>query len=58
MIISIRSSDSVAFLPYLVEGVWLDLGKFVFHVVRVHRADLLSSRCTQNFDDLDQLVNA
>ena len=35
-----------------------DLWKLVLHVVRVHRLDLLARRCTEDLDNLDQLVNA
>ena len=42
---------------YLVEGVRLDLWELVFHVVGVHGTDLVTSRGTQNLDDLDQLIN-
>lgn len=43
---------------YLVERVGLDLGELVFHVVGVHRLDLLSGRRAQDLDDLDELVDA
>jgi hypothetical protein len=43
---------------YLVEGVRLDLGELVFHVVGVHGADLIASRSSQDLDDLNQLVDA
>jgi hypothetical protein len=42
---------------YLVEGVRLDLGELVFHVVGVHGADLIASRSSQDLDDLNQLVD-
>lgn len=37
--------------------MWLDLGEFVLHVIRVHCADLVASWSAQNFDDLDKLVD-
>lgn len=43
---------------YLAERMRLDLREFVLHVVRIHRTDLVTRRRSQNFDDLDQLVNA
>jgi len=43
---------------HLVERVRLDLGKLVFHVVGVHGPDLLPGRCSQNFNNLHQLVNS
>lgn len=45
-------------MTYLVEGMGLDLGEFVFHVIGVHRADLFPSRSTKNLDDFHQLVNS
>lgn len=41
----------------LVERVWLDLGKFMLHVVRVHGADLIASWGTKNLDNLDKLID-
>lgn len=35
-----------------------DLREFVFHVVRVHSADLVACRCAKNLDNLNKLVNA
>lgn len=35
----------------------LDLREFVLHVVGVHGLDLLTGRCPENFDDLNELVN-
>lgn len=46
----------VGLAEHLAEGVRLDLGEFVLHVVGVHGPDLLASRRTQHLDDLDQLV--
>jgi hypothetical protein len=43
---------------YLAEWMRLDLWELVLHVVRVHGTDLVSRWSTQDFDDLDQLVNA
>ena len=43
--------------PYLVEGVGLDLGELVFHVVGVHGANLIASGSSQDLDDLNQLVD-
>ena len=42
----------------LAEGVRLDLGELVFHVVRIHGSDLFPSWCSQNLDDLHQLIDA
>lgn len=42
----------------LVEGVRLDLGKFMFHIVRVHGADLIPGWCAQDLDDLHELIDA
>lgn len=36
----------------------LDLRELVLHVVGVHGANLISSRCSQHLDDLYELVNA
>jgi len=44
-------------ISHLVEGVGLDLGEFVLHVVGVHRANLVASRCAEYFDDLHELVD-
>lgn len=41
----------------LVEGMRLDLGELVLHIVRVHGPNLLSRRGTQHLDDFDQLVD-
>lgn len=49
---------SVGLAEDLAERVWLDLREFVFHIVGVHGSDLLASRCTQNLDNLNQLVDA
>lgn len=35
----------------------LDLRKLVFHVIRVHRLDLFSGRCTKDLDNFHQLVD-
>lgn len=43
---------------YLVEWVGLNLRELVFHIVRIHRLDLLPGGRTKNFDDLDQLIDA
>lgn len=48
---------SVGLAEDLAERVWLNLGEFVFHIVGIHGSDLLASRCTQNLNDLDQLIN-
>lgn len=42
----------------LVERVWLDLRELVFHVVWVHRANLISRRRAEHLDDLHELVDA
>lgn len=44
-------------ISYFVEGMRFDLRELMFHVVGVHRTDLLTSRSPQDFDDLHQLVN-
>lgn len=51
-------SIGVGLTEDLAKRVGLDLGKFVFHVVGVHGPDLLACRCTQNLDDLNQLVDS
>ena len=43
---------------HLGEGMWLDLGKLVLHVVRVHGADLFAGRGAEHLDNLDELINA
>lgn len=53
-----RERGEAKTLTYLAEGMRLDLGKLVLHVVRVHGADLVASRCSQDLDDLYKLVNA
>ena len=45
-------------LTDFVEGMRLDLGKFVLHVVRIHGANLFPSWSPEYFDDFDELVNA
>ncbi len=35
-----------------------DLGELVFHVVGIHRLDLLPGGRAQDLDDLDKLINA
>lgn len=50
-------SIGVSLSEDLVEGVRLDLRELVLHVVGVHGANLLPSRRSENFDDLNQLVN-
>ena len=47
----------VGFAENLVEGMRFDLGKFMLHIVRVHRTNLVTSWCPQNFDDLHQLID-
>lgn len=42
----------------LAEGVRLDLGELVLHVVGVHGANLFPGGGAENFDNFDQLVNA
>lgn len=51
-------SISVGLLENLVERMRLDLRELVFHIVRVHGSNLLPSRCSEDLDDLHQLVNA
>ncbi len=41
---------------HLVEGVRLDLGELVLHVVRVHSSNLLAGGCAQHLDNLNQLI--
>lgn len=41
-----------------IERVGFDLRELVLHIVGVHGSDLFPSGSTQNFDDLDELVNA
>lgn len=36
---------------------YFDLREFVFHIVRVHSFDLLTSRSSENLDDLDKLID-
>jgi hypothetical protein len=40
-----------------IEGMRLNLRELVLHIVGVHCSNLFPSRCTQNFDDLDELVD-
>lgn len=42
----------------LAEGVRFDLRELVLHIVGVHRLDLLPRWCSQNFDDLNQLIDS
>ncbi len=42
----------------LDEWVGLNLRKLVFHVVGIHRLDLLPRRRPQNLDNFHQLVDA
>lgn len=51
-------SISVGLLENLVEWMRLDLRELVFHVVRVHGANLLPGRCSKNLDDFNKLINA
>ncbi len=41
----------------LIKRMRLDLRKFVLHVVWIHGADLVARRSSQDFDDLDELVD-
>jgi hypothetical protein len=43
---------------YLIEWMGLDLRELVFHVIGVHRPDLIPSRRSQDFDDFHQLIDA
>jgi len=43
---------------YLAKWVRLDLWELVLHVVGVHSSNLVPRWSSQDFDDLDQLVNA
>jgi hypothetical protein len=56
--IACRASAFTLCQKYLIEGMGLDLGELVFHVIRIHRPDLLPGRGSQDLDDLDQLVDA
>jgi len=40
------------------EGVRFDLGELMLHIIRIHGLDLLPRRCSQNLDNLHQLVDA
>lgn len=42
----------------LIERMGLDLRKLVLHVVGIHGANLISSRRSEDFDDLDQLIDS
>lgn len=42
----------------LAEGVRLDLGEFVLHIIGVHRSNLFARRCAKDLDDLHQLIDA
>lgn len=42
----------------LAKGVRFDLRELVLHVVGVHRLNLLPRRCSQNLDDLNQLIDS
>jgi hypothetical protein len=52
-VLSLGSCDT-----YLTERMRLDLRELVLHVVGIHCADLVSSRCTEYFDNLHELVDA
>jgi len=57
--ISIRiKTRAISTETYFREGVRFDLRKFVLHIIRIHGLDLLPRRCSQNLDDLHQLVDA
>jgi hypothetical protein len=43
---------------YFRERMWLDLWKLVFHIIRIHRLDLLPRRRPKDLDDLHQLIYA
>lgn len=53
-----KSSPLANERAHLIEWMRLNLREFVFHVVRVHRLDLLSRWRSQNLDDFDQLINS
>lgn len=42
---------------HLIERVRLDLGEFVFHIIRIHGPNLVSGRCAEDLDDLNKLVD-
>jgi hypothetical protein len=43
---------------YFRERMGFDLWEFMLHIIRVHGLDLLPRRCSQNLDNLHQLVDA
>ena len=43
---------------HLIPRQWLNLGEAILGVVRVHGQDLFAGRCTQNFDNFNELVNS
>lgn len=45
-------SISICLAEHLTERMRLDLGELVLHVVRIHGPNLLSSRSSQDLDDL------
>lgn len=45
-------------LTHLVEWMRFNLRELVLHVIRVHRLDLISRRCSQNLDNFHKLINA
>ena len=48
----------VRLAEHLIEGMRLDLGELVLHVVRIHGSDLLTRRGSQHLDDFHELVDA
>lgn len=43
-------------MDYLLPRMRLNLWEFEFGIVGVHLANLIARRCTEDLDDLDQLI--
>jgi len=54
----VKNDEVEKSVRYLIEGMWLDLREFMFHVVGVHCADLLPRRRTKNLDNFDELIDS
>ena len=47
-----------SFTEDFVEWMRLDLRELVLHVIWIHCPNLVSCRSSEDFDDLDQLIDA
>lgn len=53
-----KKNTLITRIVYLLPRVSFDLRKLELGVIRIHFANLFSGWCTQDFDNLHQLINA